>query len=242
MSRVPHCGPWRLAATSRRVGRDVQPVRRRWVRQVTFWLPTWRLAIPLLLAAGLVGFGFIRQLHPFLSVNQSVPANVLVVEGWMPDYALEQALELSRQGGIDLVIAAGGPVERGALVSGFATHAELAAQTLRQMGLPNERLVAVPAEPTYRNRTHVSARSVRAYLAKHPLEVRGINVVSVGPHARRTRLVYRRTLKGLCPVGLIAVPPESYDPGRWWASSEGTKNTVVEAAGWLYERLFGGGR
>ena len=31
-------------------------------------------------------------LYPFLSKSQLVPAKVMVVEGWLPDYALQQAV------------------------------------------------------------------------------------------------------------------------------------------------------
>ena len=35
----------------------------------------------------------IRNIYPFLSITETVKTDVLVVEGWIPDFALKQAVE-----------------------------------------------------------------------------------------------------------------------------------------------------
>jgi hypothetical protein len=216
--------------------------KRRWLRPVTIWVPTWRMLIPgLVLLGGLVYWAG-HSVHGFLSVSQPVTANVLVVEGWSPDYALVWAVEEFDRGQYDLLIAAGGPMDRGSLVSGYPTYADIAAATLGRLGIDPARLATAPAEATLRNRTHVSARGVRELLDSHAVEARGLNLVSVGTHARRSWVVYRKTLGDQCAVGILSVPPEHYDPAAWWTSSAGVKGTIVETLGWLYESLFDGGR
>ncbi len=37
------------------------------------------------------------QTNVFLSLNRPVKADVLVVEGWLPDYALEEAMAIFKQ-------------------------------------------------------------------------------------------------------------------------------------------------
>ena len=49
-------------------------------------VPTWRCWALLLLTTGLVAVVGGRRLCDFLSMQDSVPGGVLVVEGWMPAY------------------------------------------------------------------------------------------------------------------------------------------------------------
>jgi hypothetical protein len=205
-------------------------------------VPTWRVGIPVALLMILVVTGIGRGLHDFLSLNHPVPANVLVVEGWSPDYALEAARDEFQRGDYDLIIASGGPISQGYLVSGYETYADLGMAGLRKLGFSTNHVAAAPAEKTYRNRTYVSARSVDALLIRQPLDVRGINIVSVGTHARRSAAVYRKVLGHRCPVGVISIAPRDYDTDRWWTSSDGLKTTAVEGLGWLHEILFDSGR
>lgn len=218
------------------------PSSRGLFRRRTLWFPTWRLTLPALLVSGLVLFLGGRSTHAFLSLTQRVEANVLVVEGWSPDYALEEAVQEFNRGDYVLLIASGGPMQSGSLVTGFQTYAELAEASLRQLGVEPANLVAAPAEKVYRNRTYVSAVSVRDLLAARKLNIIGVNIVSVGPHARRSWVVYSKVLQAECPVGIIALPPQDYDARRWWASSDGVKTTLTEALGWIYEVVLDGGR
>jgi hypothetical protein len=216
--------------------------RRSLFRRVTLWVPTWRLTVPALLGLSLVLFIVLRSTHAFLSMNAPVPANLLVVEGWAPDYALEQAAKEFERGDYTLLIASGGPLESGSHLSRYKTYAELAELSLREIGMQPRQVVAAPAEKVYRNRTFVSAISVRDLIAEQSLDARGLNVVSVGAHARRSWVVYRKVLGDTCPVGVISFPPQDYDPDRWWASSDGAKQTLTEVIGWLYEVVFNSGR
>lgn len=205
-------------------------------------VPTWRGWLCLVLLAGALVVGVGRFAHDFLSVNAPVQANVLVVEGWLPDYAVEQALEEFRARGCEWLVTSGGPMPLGSLVSGYASYAALATATLLKLGFPKDRLAEAAAARTYRHRTFESAKAVRDRLLELGVMTRGLNVVSVGPHARRTRAAYREVFGGETEIGIIAIDPQDYDPERWWASSDGVKTTLVEAVAWLYEVLLDSGR
>ena len=214
----------------------------RLLKRKELWVPTWfgwvvLLAVFLGLAAGFLAFA-----HSFLSVNRPVKANVLVVEGWLPDYALEEAVKEFKQKGYEYLVAAGGPMPQGHLVSGYDTFARIAGATLRELQMPKEKLIEAPAAKTYKNRTWESAKAVRAKLRESGISVSGLNVVSEGPHARRTRLVYRKVFAKETVVGVVAVRSMDYDADRWWESSEGMKTTMSEGVGWLFESLFSSSR
>src|SRR5205809_1069129 len=90
-------------------------------------VPTWRGWLCLLvLVTGLI-FGFSRFAPGFLVVSQPVAANVLVVEGWVPDYAIEAAITEFAGKHYDVLVTSGGPMRAGALVSGYDTYSALAA-------------------------------------------------------------------------------------------------------------------
>ncbi len=213
-----------------------------WFREATVRLPTWRswACLFLILAALLTGtFVCAGRL---LSLNRPVPANILVVEGWLPDYALQQALAEYRSRHYDYLVTSGGPIETGSFVSRYGTFAALAGETLRRLGLPDTCLIEAPAAKTLRNRTFESAKAVHAKLNELGIEIHGLNVVSGGPHARRTRLVYSRQFGSERRVGVISVAPQDYDPARWWASSEGMTDVTVELLKWAFGLVLNSGR
>src|SRR6266852_4160602 len=80
-------------------------------------LPTWRGWLVLLLAvAALIVFS-IRGAYSFLALNDPVDNGALVVEGWLPDYALEQTIAEFGRGHYRRVFVTGGPLENGAPLS-----------------------------------------------------------------------------------------------------------------------------
>lgn len=208
------------------------------IRRRTVWIPTWRgwCCLALLAASLLLWIG--RSLHPFLAVTRPVNAEVLVIEGWVPDLVLKAAIQEFHQGKYRLIVTSGGPRPRGHLTSDFPTYAAEAAASLRKLGVPDDKIVEAPGEPTLRDRTFHSAEAVKRKLAELQMQHAGLNIVTEGNHARRTWTVFRRVLPEPNRVGVISCPPVEYDPARWWASSEGTKSTLIEAFGWLHDAIF----
>src|ERR1035437_8291384 len=108
-------------------------------------LPTWRGGLVLLFAvAALVVFS-IRGAYSFLAVNDPVDNGALVIEGWLPDYALQQAITEFGKGCHSRIFVTGGPLESVAPLSESGTFAELGAATLLLLGLNTNSVQAVPA-------------------------------------------------------------------------------------------------
>ena len=55
----------------------------------------------------------IRNIYPFLSTTNTVNTDVLVVEGWLPDFALKQAVEEYNSGKYKTLIITGMPIMKG---------------------------------------------------------------------------------------------------------------------------------
>lgn len=215
----------------------------RLLRRRTGRAPTWQGWLALALVAGLGTATMVGGLlHPFLAVTARERTDVLVVEGWIPDFALRAALEEFHRGGYRQLYVVGGPLEKGELLVDFGTHAEVGRATLERMGAPADHLRAVPAPRVRRDRTFASAVALRDWLDRAGLRPAALNVVTVDAHARRSRLLFAQAFGDRTRIGIIALPDEHYDGPRWWRSSQGVRIVLSEWLGYVYARLlFAGG-
>src|SRR5437667_1143202 len=179
------------------------------------------------------------RIYPFLAVTHRVETNVLVVEGWIHEYAIRAAVEEFRSGSYQRVFTTGGPVEgAGGYINDYNTAASVGADLLRKNGLPDESLQMVPSRVMDHDRTYGSAIALQNWFREHNLPVPGINVVTEDLHARRTCLLFQKALGGKVTVGVISVPNPDYDPRHWWRYSEGVKDVFAESAAYIYARLL----
>jgi hypothetical protein len=79
---------------------------------------------------------------------------------------------------------------------------------------------------------------VRAWAQRSGIELKKIDVVSRGPHARRTRLLYEEAFGPLVQVGVISIRPQDYGEGQWWRSSTAALDVAEQAIGLLWVELF----
>lgn len=182
--------------------------------------------------AALVAFATLRGIHPFLAPTAPVGGGVLVVEGWAGDPGFAEAARRFATGRYERVIAAGGPIERDSPVAAAHSWAEFAGHALALRGIPADRLDVVPAPASAQDRTYLSAVRVRDWLATHAPDTQQLDVVTLGPHGRRSRRLYQLAFGDAIRVGVVSATPTTYDPARWWSSSEGAKSVLEEVVGW----------
>lgn len=190
-----------------------------------------------LLLAGLLAGGIwlvLRGLPGFLAPNRPVGHGVLVVEGWVPREALHLAVETYRRGGYQRLVVGGGPVDDALWSCGAGTYAERAAAEMRLLGVTEPSLVVVPALETDQDRTYHSAVAIRQWAESSGQSVTALDVFSHGPHARRSRALYRRAFGEGVEVGVRSAPPSRYDLTHWWRSSEGAKDVLGETVGYAW--------
>lgn len=200
-------------------------------------LPTWRgwLLCALLLTAA--ARGFLAWVQPFLAVEAPIGGEVLVVEGWIPDYALRQALDEFRARHYARLLTTGGPVPMGMAFSYYGDYATLAAATLQAYGLPSDSIAKAPSRDVRKDRTYTEGLAVAAWMRTEGRPYRSLDLFSFSTHARRSRLVYRLALGKEVRVGVFAAPDREYDPHRWWASSNGVRRVTDECIAYLYAKL-----
>jgi len=202
------------------------------------WVPTRRgWVVVMLLGAGL-GVLTLRGSYPFLAVTDPIPGGALVVEGWEPDYALAQALAEFKRNPYTKLYVTGGPLEQGAPLSEYKTYAELGAAMLVRMGLSADSVQAVPAARARQDRTYASAVALRRWLRERGLKPTSLTVISLGTHARRSRLLFEKAMGESARVGILAIEDRSYDAQRWWRYSQGVRAVTTEMIAYGYARLL----
>ena len=208
------------------------------VRRRNIWVPTWK---GLLITGSLLvlfAIGVLYGIYPFLAVNKPVKSEFLVVEGWVPDYVLKQGLDLSRDERCRYLLITGGTVQNEIDPEPDDTYAYMAMQRLQRITKNLEKVRAVPSPAVDRDRTYSSAVAVRKWLAAEGIDVKNLNVITMGPHARRSRLLFEEAFGPGVEIGIFSGRDREYDPEHWWRSSEGVKEVLSEGAAYLYARFL----
>lgn len=210
----------------------------RLIHRQEIWVPTvqgWGVAVAFATAASIFA---ITHIHPFLTVTLPVKADVLVVEGWLTDYALKQALAEFKSGSYRQLVTTGVALSSGSYLSEYNNFAELSAATLRALGLPKDKIVAVSAPSVAKDRTYTSATALHQWLANSNLRTEAINLFTFDVHARRSWLIFKQVLAPKIKTGVIAVASQDYEPSRWWTSSEGVRRVISETIAYIYTRFL----
>jgi hypothetical protein len=193
-------------------------------RRREIWFPTlWGWLALLVLGFGFLIFVF-HEIHGFLATTDPVGARVLVVEGWMGPEEFDEAVALFRARGYERIITTGG-----SLRPSGPNFAERGALYLKERGVPDTALTAVPAGPASRDRTYSNAVALREWVRRSRLRLEALDLVSQGPHARRSRLLYQLALGPQVRVGVFATQSYDYDAAKWWRTSSGTKDVIEQA-------------
>lgn len=201
-------------------------------------LPTWRGWLLIGFAVFWITFFAVRNVYAFLATADPLPGGVLVVEGWAADYALEAALAEFQSHHYDRIVVTGGPLEWGAPLSEYHSYAERGAAILVKWGLSTNVVQAVPSPRVRQDRTYTSARSLKAWCQDREIQLTRVHLMTEGPHARRSRLLYRKALGPGVVVGVTAIEVREYDPKHWWRYSAGVRGIIDESIAYLYARFL----
>jgi uncharacterized SAM-binding protein YcdF (DUF218 family) len=200
------------------------------------WTLTWTGRLLTLAGVAMLTVNLARGLCGFLAITSPVGGQFLVVEGWMPTYAYREAVAEFRKGSYRKIIAAGVLQEDGNAGGDLREH--FGGEKLIQFGVPSDLVVTASYGEIHQDRTFHSAMAVKQWLQEQGLRTMSIDVVTVGPHARRSRLLYEKALGNEVKVGVISVEDRRFDPNHWWRSSEGVRTVVDESIAYLYARIF----
>jgi len=201
-------------------------------RRRSLVLPTLTGWLLIVLVLGLGALGLSRNMALFLTVNEPVGADYLVIEGWIDKAELEQARAYFDANGFNKAIFVGGPISND--FHGTDTnYAERAADYLRQQGLPKEQSAIVKSPYSAQARTFLNAVMLREWFKRQGITPSRLDVFSSGVHTRRSRDLYRLAFGEHVAIGVIASQPRDFDPAHWWRTSDSGKGVAVEFASWF---------
>jgi uncharacterized SAM-binding protein YcdF (DUF218 family) len=210
-------------------------------RRCTIWCPTW-LGFLLVAATLLISVaGWLIYGESLLALNDRLPADVLVVEGWIGRAGIQDAVDEFEHGGYRYIVATGG-LTSGRWEDEPTSYAVMAAREIIRLGVPKEKVVVATSEYTESHRTFESAVAVRRTLRDAGIKATALNVFTLGPHARRSALVFAKVNSNSPKIGVIGWIPTEYRHEPWWRSSERSRELLEETAGYLYEVLLNSGR
>jgi hypothetical protein len=200
-------------------------------------LTRWGWAAILIVACAAVLF-LAPGTHGFLAIDCPVRGELLVVEGWIPDYAIPGAISVFEKNGYGRMICVGGPITLGSHLSEYRNYGELGRARLKALGFSGERIIVIETQDIKKDRTYESAVAVKKWIASSGVKVKSLDIYTLGAHARRSRLLFEEALGDGVAVGAIAANDQTYDPNRWWKYSNGAKTVLSELIAYLYAVIF----
>ncbi|MGB3614650.1 MAG: hypothetical protein WBA10_12725 [Elainellaceae cyanobacterium] len=178
------------------------------------------------------------DVYPLLAPNRPIPdADALVIEGWMPDYAIEAAAAEFHRGHYRFIVTLGSAVTHNKYFIGYKTFADLSAATLATLGVDPDKIVALPYSLVSVKRTATAAIALGQWLQDADISLKSITLCSLGPHARRSWDLYRDALMPEIQVGVLSLTPQDYEPSCWWRTSSGARIVVGEMIAYTHHCL-----
>jgi uncharacterized SAM-binding protein YcdF (DUF218 family) len=196
----------------------------------------WLLLVSFAVGAALI---VLFTARPFLAQTLRVDGNVVVMEGWLREFAVRKVAHDFQNGPPHVIYITGGPIiGMGDSTNDLDSLACVGAELLKKYAVPPAYVQMVPAHEVGRDRTYTSAVALRNWFQTHGLKIHSFTIYTEDAHARRTRLLFQKAFGPEVTVGVIAIPDPDYDPAHWWRYSEGVRTVLGESIAYLYARFL----
>ena len=210
----------------------------KWTKEYEGRKLTWpaRLLISVILIGTMLLLSV--NLYTFLAPEKGPHNGLMVVEGWIHDFALDEAVTIYRNGDYSGIVCTGVPIETGSYIQEYTSYPEMTAARLRKMGVdPSEIMVAV-ADVEKKDRTYLAAVALRQAFITYNIGETDLHLITTGPHGRRSRMLFQKALGPDYNIGITCLEEASYDPGSWYTCSEGVRSVLGESIAYTYAKLF----
>jgi len=199
---------------------------------------TWpaRLLIAVLIIGAFIGFA--ANLYPFLAPEGESHKGLMVVEGWIHDFALDEAVTMYRAGNYSKIVCTGVPIETGSYIQQYKSYPEMTAARLEKMGIDPAEIVVAVADYEKKDRTYLAAVALRQAFMAYNVEETNLHLITTGPHGRRSRMLFQKALGDDYNIGITCLDEYAYDRGNWYTCSEGVRSVLGEFIAYTYAKLF----
>jgi hypothetical protein len=202
------------------------------------YLPTFTGWLIIILIAAAGSYLFLTNVYKLLTVNDPIDSENMIIEGWLPEYALKEALEVFNEGGYKNLIITGIPLEQWKSITENKSMAEVTASKVKSMGFDDTIYLAPIPKEVLKDRTYSTALVSKLIFKEHPQWDKSFNIFSLGVHSRRSLFLFKKAFGNNFNIGIFAAEDKSYDPKRWWKSSKGFRNVGNELFAFLWVRCF----
>ena len=177
-------------------------------------------------------------IYSFLAPVSAPHRGLLVIEGWIHDDALDQAIVLYKKGHYSKIVCTGVPFELGHYLIKFHSYSELTAQRLYKRGIATNLVLTATGKLEKKDRTYLAALALHHLLIEKGIKEKEIDLITIGPHGRRSRLLFQKALGQHYRVGVTSLPDVSYEPERWYAYSKGVRAVIDESIAYFYAKFL----
>jgi len=206
-------------------------------RRERWGLSLWGWLVLFCIILFLVIWGF-SNLYTLLSPVKREKTEILILEGFISDYVLQDAINEFKTNDYKLLITTGTPLEYGELLAPFKNTAKIAGMSLLKLGFDSTKLVMVGTDEIRNDRTYNSAIALRHWLKKNKPGIKAINLMTMSVHGARSQLLFKAALGDTIRVGIISLRNFYDGPHSWWKTSKGVRETLNEAIGYFYVRFL----
>ena len=210
-------------------------------RRHNVWFPTllgWTCLLALLL--GLFSVWWFEG-EAFLSRTDRLPADILVIEGWAGLNSPPAAAAEFRRGGYRWAVVTGGLTGKSWTLERWR-YVDAVGQELIRLGVPADAIIAAPTGDPESQRTFEMAVAAREALRARGVAPAALNVFTLGAHARRSQLIFRKVFGSATGIGVVSWIPPGFQKEPWWHSSERADDLLKETVGYVFELVLSSGR
>lgn len=200
--------------------------------------PTWLGWLLIAITFLALCFAAVKNLYGFLAPEKQPHKGLMIIEGWIHDFALDEAITIFKLGDYEKIVCTGVPIDTGSYIQQFKSYPEMTAQRLRKLGIPEEKIVITVADDQKKDRTYLAAVALREAFIAYNLEETDLHLITIGPHGRRSLMLYKKALGPEYNIGVTCLEPASYDAETWYTGSEGVRFVIGETLAYLYAKIF----
>jgi hypothetical protein len=202
------------------------------------WRLTWRGWLLLLFLAVTASVVMLLEAYPFFAPTERVPAALLVIEGWSPPNAMKQVADEYRTGHYQRAVLVRSILDLDDKYLSGQDEGDYLVNLLVKYHMPADKITSLFPLVVNKDRTYHSALEVKKWIAGQGMVVKSLDLITMGPHARRSRLLYEKAFGGQVKIGIIAMKDLEYDENHWWRASEGVRSVMGETIAYLYARFL----
>lgn len=174
----------------------------------------------------------------FLSLNSPVQSKTMVLEGWVPTYAIKDAIKYFNDNNYERLIITGIPIVNYEFIAPYKSTAEATVLAVRYYGYDDTIYIADIPTNILVDRTYNTAVETKMIFNQNSDWQKNLDIYSVGVHSRRTFTMFKRAFGQDYNIGIIAHRDRTFAPEAWWKSSKGFRSVSNEFLATLYVLAF----